>query len=222
MLLRAHRHHQPRVRRGAVLLAATMLSLAHFASEADALLSRSGPVLRPPLAGAARGCAGAATAPRARPRAAWPARRGAARRAPLRLAMVEEPQEPGAKKAAEPAAAREEDFEGMDESQRKFKAAAIRKEAVDLDEAAAELRKKATEQEQEAARLRIQAWCVPSAAGPAAARARVRRARQRRPNRPCMRCAHTRVARAPARPRTTGLAGPQAGRPVGRGSPDRG
>lgn len=72
--------------------------------------------------------------------------------------MVEEPQEPGAKKAAEPAAAREEDFEGMDESQRKFKAAAIRKEAVDLDEAAAELRKKATEQEQEAARLRIQAW----------------------------------------------------------------
>ena len=38
--------------------------------------------------------------------------------------------------------------------------AAIRKEAMDLDESAAELRRKAVETEQEAAKLRIKAWCV--------------------------------------------------------------
>ena len=144
------------------MIAATTLSLAHFVSEADALLSHA--LLRPPLPAAGRACA--------RP-GAWPAR-GYARRPRLRLAMSEEPREPDEKTAAP----LEDEFEGMDESQRKFKAAAIRKQAVDLDEAAAELRKKATEQEQEAAKLRIQAWYVPCAADPAAARARACVARQ--------------------------------------------
>ncbi len=144
------------------MLAATTLSLAHFVSEADALLSHA--LLRSPLPAAGRACARLGALPA----------RGYARRPRLRLAMSEEPREPG-EKTAKPL---EDEFEGMDESQRKFKAAAIRKQAVDLDEAAAELRKKATEQEQEAARLRIQAWYVACAADPAAARARACVARQ--------------------------------------------
>jgi hypothetical protein len=49
-------------------------------------------------------------------------------------------------------------FAGLDEAQKKFKAAAMRKEAMDLDEAATSLRKSAVGKEQEAAKLRIQAW----------------------------------------------------------------
>jgi len=81
----------------------------------------------------------------------------------LRLAMSEDPLQSGEKKedAAESTVEvkmKEDEFSGLDESQKKFKAAAIRKEAVDLDGSAVLLRKTAVEKEQEAAKLRIQAW----------------------------------------------------------------
>lgn len=62
----------------------------------------------------------------------------------LRLAMSDDPSD--------------DVFAGLDEAQKKFKAAAMRKEAMDLDEAATSLRKSAVGKEQEAAKLRIQAW----------------------------------------------------------------
>jgi hypothetical protein len=58
---------------------------------------------------------------------------------------------------------KEEDYESLDPSQRKFKAAALRKEALDLDASAQELRTQAIEKEKEAAVLRIKAWKVEGA-----------------------------------------------------------
>ena len=52
----------------------------------------------------------------------------------------------------------DDEFAGLDASQKQFKAAAMRKEAIGLDETAAALRKQAVETEQKAALLRIQAW----------------------------------------------------------------
>jgi len=75
--------------------------------------------------------------------------------------MSEDPMQSGEKKedAAESTVkTKKDEFSGLDESQKKFKAAAIRKEAVVLDESAVMLRKTAVEKEQEAAKLRIQAW----------------------------------------------------------------
>lgn len=46
----------------------------------------------------------------------------------------------------------------LDEAQRKFKAAALRKEAIDIDGEASKLREQAVELEKKAAKLRIKAW----------------------------------------------------------------
>ena len=147
---------------GAVLLVA--LALANFVSETDALLSGGmlGVRIRAPASAPGRVCSVPAAGCRQGGLLALVERRG---RPLLRLAMSEDPLQSGEKREDDRVEERkteskekEDEFAGLDESQKKFKAAAIRKEAMDLDAAAAGLRKNAVEQEQEAAKLRIQAW----------------------------------------------------------------
>ncbi len=57
----------------------------------------------------------------------------------------------------------EDDFAKLDMTQRKFKAATIRKEAVDLDGAAVALHEQAFAMEKRAAKLRIRAWKLEGA-----------------------------------------------------------
>jgi hypothetical protein len=57
----------------------------------------------------------------------------------------------------------DDDFAKLDTTQRKFKAASLRKEAVDLDEAAVELHEQAFAMEKRAAKLRIRAWKLEGA-----------------------------------------------------------
>jgi len=61
------------------------------------------------------------------------------------------------------AASKIEDIELLDPTQRKFKAAALRKSAIDLDAEAQELHAQAIAKEKEAAMLRIEAWKVEGA-----------------------------------------------------------
>jgi len=145
-----------------VLLVA--LALANFVSETDALLSGGmlGVRIRAPASAPGRVCSVPAAGCRQGGLLALVERRG---RPLLRLAMSEDPLQSGEKREDDRVEERkteskekEDEFAGLDESQKKFKAAAIRKEAMDLDAAAAGLRKNAVEQEQEAAKLRIQAW----------------------------------------------------------------
>jgi hypothetical protein len=115
-----------------------LLLLPHFTSQVDALSST------PILGGRMLLTSGAVCIMRIPAcRLAVP---GCPRRQMLRLAMSDD---------MEPS---DDVFAGLDEVQKKFKAAAMRKEAMDLDEAATSLRKSAVGKEQEAAKLRIQAW----------------------------------------------------------------
>ncbi len=68
-------------------------------------------------------------------------------------------------KGVQPAQMEEEtdDFSKLDMTQRKFKAASLRKEAIDLDEAAMALHEQAFVMEKKAAKLRIRAWKLEGA-----------------------------------------------------------